>query len=128
MFNTCTDIWENDHIVYKSDSSDIFNCCLENCTKPLKFCINYCNDNNGIGKEFDTKTKFNKCHEKCEEIPGMCIDTCRLTSRYWGSHNPYLTCMKDFGCNIDEDYNIPNTNCLNKNEQDMYVGRLYVRM
>lgn len=99
MFATCSGKWNvKTQNFQKADSTEIFKCCIKNCREPLKFCHQYCENNQGTGKKFYTPTLLSRCLETCDIQRKECMETCRLSSPDIDTNNSYILCANEYGC------------------------------
>lgn len=117
MFATCSGIWDDRLQQYRNaTSTEIADCCSQQCIKPVKFCRKYCMDN--LVQEFDNKVLLDKCLKTCEDVRNICLGTCSLSSPHVGMNNNYFQCAYEFGCRGVGNY--PDRECVIKNKDEIF--------
>ena len=104
MFITCQNEWdEKTQTLHELDLTEMHQCCVEHCLKPVNFCYNYCKDHQGPKDQYNTPMLQYRCLQTCEDQRNMCLDTCSLiNTKYFGSDNNYIRCCKESGCESND--------------------------
>lgn len=119
MFSTCSGKWDKKtKSFHPANATEIFKCCLENCQESLKFCHQYCEDNQGTGKKFYTPELLSRCLGSCDIQRKECLETCRLSAPNVGTNNSYILCANEYGCEgID---GVPIPECARKKKEQLF--------
>jgi hypothetical protein len=114
MFSMCSVIWdEKRKVLRESTDTELFQCCINDCVEPLKFCENYCE------QTFDqTDSRFESCIKTCANQRDMCLDTCRLSSVYAAPDNNYNKCAVKYGCKGI--YGFPDADCVQERKEIIF--------
>jgi hypothetical protein len=119
MFTTCSGIWNETTRKYNvTESTDVVQCCSEQCIQPVKRCYKYCRENTASGQEFNAPNKLARCMEICDDKRNLCLDTCSLSSPYVGMSNNYLQCAGQYDCKGIG--NLPDKDCVGKHKDEIF--------
>jgi hypothetical protein len=117
MFSTCSGVWDEKTKTYdKADVTDVSKCCIKQCIEPVNFCYNYCKDNAGLEKIFNSPEKLDRCFKTCSKQRFICLGTCSLNSH---DVDNYLKCSQELGCKGGAG-NYPSKDCIAKNRESIY--------
>lgn len=101
-------------------TTEIMQCCLDSCRKPIDYCIGYCKENLGENKQINTPIIYKKCIETCKDYRTSCINKCQLSSNNWSILNPYVKCQEEAGCILDIKMRGLNRKCTEQNKKKIY--------
>ena len=121
MFSTCSvhfDKYKNS--LDYTDITEISNCCNNKCSKPYKFCHEYCINNYGGNKEVENPELINRCIGRCKYNKNLCYNTCSIinTETDFYLYNNYVDCATKNNC-IEYSSRIQNKDCLRKNKEQI---------
>lgn len=118
IYTTCSGRWIPESDSYRAATvSEIAECCLDECKKPVKFCIDYCKNNSGPNKVYDTQKKVDDCISTCQTYERLCNDICQLSSPYFNEDSYYLDCAEIKGCLNSKRQT--NSECIRKNADEI---------
>jgi hypothetical protein len=108
----CSVTWDSEMQSYqRSDATEEMQCCLSECTEPVKFCNNYCHSMHDPSTEDHAK-----CTRACAYQKYICSSACSLMNKVWYKDNYLKTCAFGAGCIKDS---WPVKECLQKNKQQI---------
>lgn len=119
MFATCLGEWDEKEKKFKPKNvTEVAQCCINQCIKPVEFCQKYCESNSGSGKIYNTSKMLNVCLDTCKSYRDLCTDICELSSPYFSTNNIYMKCAQEKGC-VKPSGN-SDSECVKKNGEDIY--------
>lgn len=105
----CNGSWENGKFK-ESSSSEIVNCCIENCSKTSKLCDELCEEDYLDDKKY--------CKAQCTNLSDICLKNCTLTAEDSLVENSYTNCANKYGCGFDNNIFI-DPSCALNNDKDI---------
>lgn len=119
IFTTCGGTWDQESNSYKqADISAIAQCCLDQCSEPVQFCLEYCKNNSQPGGLYDTPDKIRTCEDTCTTYENLCNNICKLSSPQFTDQSTYLNCVEWNGCMNQNGK--PDQECLQANKDTIH--------
>lgn len=116
IFALCSGYWDEKKGKYvKSDTTEIFRCCIDRCNFPVAFCNKYCEDAYGPGGPRHNPYWEFRCKETCNDQQVVCEDGCK-TGKNWGDNNPFIVCAKEKDCWFGVD---SKPECIKKHKEEL---------
>lgn len=121
MFAVCSGYMDKSTDTYKhSDSEEIYKCCINHCTFPVKYCKEYCDINFGPNKEHESPELLLRCRTVCDKQRELCLDNCSKSSKFSIMKTNYDQCVHQFGCSNHDMEEQIDEKCIEKNKQDIF--------